>query len=737
MSTTRTCQFALGLTIAACLMGCQDDKTTGQDAATRKDAADVGRQPDAIADVRTPDAKQPSDSSVVEAPLDVTTPDLRAPADTETPPDAGADGLAPGLDSSMDEVDAPASDTAVDVAMGDAPVDRRTTGEVALDAGPVCVNGTQETCASPGNPLLGACRAGVRACSGGAWGPCSEVLPAASESCNGVDDNCNGMIDEGCAASCIVVCGKCASSGDATADGSVAHPFATIEAALSSAGQNDGGTQRRICVVGGTTCKESTLYPMSGPLKMTDGLIIQGAYAITETGLEYCGVPTVRPRTTLAFAASEGVIFDQAVAAGAELSSMVIEINPPSGTESPAATGTAVAIKGGKNVTLSRVFVTEGFAATNTYGVAITSGGQATITESSISSGQGRAAAVGVLVDGGTLNMRDNCDKIVDGRCASYCDDGGAMLGAHGHSWPSSAEAAAQSSAVFVTGSSSASLVGNMFCGGTSNLADGQSVATVGTVRCEGAGCTTVSNNIIAGGTGPTAVGVALVGSSPRVDSNLIEGGCGDSASTGVWLESSSSRLQNNVIFGGQCPGAGTPLFCGVHLVSTGTSDNPDLHSNDIEPLGLAGDCQSIGVLVERTAGGTGVTAGVLRNNVLSAGVCNHGFAISEGAGASLQSVRNNDLYAPATTAASRTVVLYRHGNTDATTAAQVNAISLAGGNISADPGYASYPRDLHLTAASPCIDQGTAADAPATDTEGNARPVGLGPDIGAYEVRE
>jgi cysteine-rich repeat protein len=57
------------------------------------------------------------------------------------------------------------------------------------------------------------------------------------------------------------------------------------------------------------------------------------------------------------------------------------------------------------------------------------------------------------------------------------------------------------------------------------------------------------------------------------------------------------------------------------------------------------------------------------------------------------------------------------------------------GENIEGDPLFvdtSSTPPDLHLQAASPCIDEGSASDAPATDYEGNPRV--NAPDIGAYE---
>ncbi|MEZ4405128.1 MAG: MopE-related protein [Polyangiales bacterium] len=47
---------------------------------------------------------------------------------------------------------------------------------------------------------VGVCRGGTQTCAAGAWGACAgEVRPAATETCgDGDDDTCDGMVDEGC-----------------------------------------------------------------------------------------------------------------------------------------------------------------------------------------------------------------------------------------------------------------------------------------------------------------------------------------------------------------------------------------------------------------------------------------------------------------------------------------------------------------------------------------------------------
>jgi Putative metal-binding motif len=77
----------------------------------------------------------------------------------------------------------------------------------SIDEGCPCSPGSQRFCfgkdvADVGAPasalnLRGACRAGTQACVGSSWGGCDDAVYATAETCNGLDDNCDGALDEG------------------------------------------------------------------------------------------------------------------------------------------------------------------------------------------------------------------------------------------------------------------------------------------------------------------------------------------------------------------------------------------------------------------------------------------------------------------------------------------------------------------------------------------------------------
>ncbi|MFQ5647945.1 MAG: hypothetical protein ACE5FW_01800 [Candidatus Aenigmatarchaeota archaeon] len=68
-----------------------------------------------------------------------------------------------------------------------------------------CSNGAQQACGID----VGVCEHGVQVCSGYKWGPCTGGIEPENEVCgNGLDDDCDGYLDEGCRGVEESVCGN-------------------------------------------------------------------------------------------------------------------------------------------------------------------------------------------------------------------------------------------------------------------------------------------------------------------------------------------------------------------------------------------------------------------------------------------------------------------------------------------------------------------------------------------------
>lgn len=75
-----------------------------------------------------------------------------------------------------------------------------------VDEGCLCIDGQTQSCYTGPNGTdgVGACVSGSQTCVGGAWGACAgDVLPMV-ETCNAIDDDCDGVVDEELG---VAVCG--------------------------------------------------------------------------------------------------------------------------------------------------------------------------------------------------------------------------------------------------------------------------------------------------------------------------------------------------------------------------------------------------------------------------------------------------------------------------------------------------------------------------------------------------
>ena len=86
-----------------------------------------------------------------------------------------------------------------------------------IDEGCPCPSGSVESCYQADRATLahGDCRAGHRSCVAGTWGACEGAVEPSNELCNGRDDNCDGRVDE----NVLNACGVCGSVAEERCNG--------------------------------------------------------------------------------------------------------------------------------------------------------------------------------------------------------------------------------------------------------------------------------------------------------------------------------------------------------------------------------------------------------------------------------------------------------------------------------------------------------------------------------------
>ncbi|MCB9619734.1 MAG: hypothetical protein H6724_09850 [Sandaracinus sp.] len=75
-----------------------------------------------------------------------------------------------------------------------------------VDEGCECVTGAMQACGTS----VGACERGTQTCVAGSWGACTGGVTPQPETCNGADDDCNGVTDDALVApACALTTGVC------------------------------------------------------------------------------------------------------------------------------------------------------------------------------------------------------------------------------------------------------------------------------------------------------------------------------------------------------------------------------------------------------------------------------------------------------------------------------------------------------------------------------------------------
>ncbi|MEQ9080200.1 MAG: right-handed parallel beta-helix repeat-containing protein [Sandaracinaceae bacterium] len=249
-----------------------------------------------------------------------------------------------------------------------------------------------------------------------------------------------------------------------------------------------------------------------------------------------------------------------------------------------------------------------------------------------------------------------------------------------------------------------------------------------------------VSKNDIRGVSGPeTVFGIRVASSGATVDGNLVTPGVVDQYGLGIALEGNITRVvvTNNIARGGD---SAEQFSAGLWVAfERAPTTRPDVvvHSNFFAGGAARGWATSAGAALVLESGGP-LTLGRFTDNILFHGSTGRGAAFIEYPSGEIDPERfvNNALHDPSAASAATGPSLYLdEGSSRLTMIGDVNRLAGASGNLRNDCGLLGLAGgDYHLPAGSVCVDAGDATEMPPEDFEGDARPLGAGPDIGPDE---
>ncbi|MDX2012841.1 MAG: choice-of-anchor Q domain-containing protein [Myxococcaceae bacterium] len=269
-------------------------------------------------------------------------------------------------------------------------------------------------------------------------------------------------------------------------------------------------------------------------------------------------------------------------------------------------------------------------------------------------------------------------------------------------------------------------------------------------LTCQGS-CGEVIGNTLTGGAG-TQINHALVRhSSPALRQNRLGVGAGgvncanNGAVAALNLEGTGGSVVNNLIVAGNCL---TSIGVTSRLaVRQGGVPSTLFHSNTIvSTVGGSGSAPlvSIGVQLSGPAGSlASAVGGEYRNNIIYAGNAQGAGSVAvafreEGTTGDPSALQNNLFF---TAGSNPNTTLYvDEGSSLLTTAAAINGLMGATGNLAGNPNFQNAGNgNFAPSAGSPALGAGTTVGAPTVDLNGAPRPAPTStqPDIGCIEVSQ